>query len=68
MKNLVRKTFFGVLLCFLFISRILTHAQNPWNGKVIFQGFWWDYWNSNYPEGWSNYLADLAPRLRDIGH
>lgn len=67
MKNLVRKTFYSVLLCFFFTCSLTTHAQNPWNGKVIFQGFWWDYWNNNYPEGWSNYLADLSPRLRDIG-
>jgi len=31
------------------------------------QGFWWDYWNSNYPNEWSNYLADLAPRLKQMG-
>ena len=42
-------------------------AQNPWNGKVVLQGFWWDYWNNNYPNGWSNYLAELAPRLKDMG-
>lgn len=51
----------------LLFSFLLTTAQNPWNGKVVLQGFWWDYWNNNYTNGWSNYLADLAPRLRDIG-
>lgn len=50
----------------LFLSFAVT-AQNPWNGKVVLQGFWWDYWNNNYSNGWSNYLADLAPRLRDLG-
>src|ERR1044072_9147067 len=49
--------------CFAFF----TPAQNPWNGKVILEGFWWDYRNNNYPDGWSNYLADLAPRLRNLG-
>ncbi|XZF16042.1 alpha-amylase domain-containing protein [Chitinophagaceae bacterium MMS25-I14] len=44
-----------------------SYAQNPWNGKVILEGYWWDYWNSNYPNGWANYLADLAPRLSAIG-
>ncbi|MFC7667426.1 hypothetical protein ACFQT0_08505 [Hymenobacter humi] len=29
--------------------------------QVVLQGFWWDYWNSNYPNGWANYIADLAP-------
>ncbi len=54
------------LLCFI-LSFSMLSAQNPWNGKVVLQGFWWDYWNSNYPNTWSNYLADLAPRLRDMG-
>lgn len=35
--------------------------------KVVLQGFWWDYWNSNFPNAWSNYLAELAPRLKAIG-
>jgi alpha-amylase len=35
--------------------------------KVVLQGFWWDYWNNNYPINWSTYLADLAPRLREMG-
>ena len=40
---------------------------NPWNGKVVFQGFWWDCWNENYPSDWYTYLAKLAPRLRNLG-
>jgi alpha-amylase len=40
---------------------------NPWNGKVVFQGFWWDCKNENYPNDWHTYLAKLAPRLRDLG-
>ncbi|MBF9238728.1 T9SS type A sorting domain-containing protein [Hymenobacter sp. BT683] len=35
--------------------------------QVVLQGFWWDYWNSNYPNGWANYIADLAPRLKAMG-
>ncbi len=35
--------------------------------KVVMQGFFWDYWNNNYPNGWANYLADLAPRLKSMG-
>jgi hypothetical protein len=35
--------------------------------KTVFQGFWWDYWNSNFPNGWANYLTELAPRLRAAG-
>ncbi|SHI69544.1 alpha-amylase [Hymenobacter daecheongensis DSM 21074] len=35
--------------------------------KIVLQGFWWDYWNTNYPNGWANYIADLAPRLKTMG-
>jgi alpha-amylase len=35
--------------------------------KVYLQGFWWDFKNNNYPQGWANYLADLSPRLRKLG-
>jgi alpha-amylase len=40
---------------------------NPWNGKVVLQGFWWDAWNERYPQDWYTYLAKLAPRLRELG-
>jgi alpha-amylase len=35
--------------------------------KVVLQGFWWDYWNNNYPNAWANYLSDLSPRLKVLG-
>ena len=35
--------------------------------KVVLQGFWWDYWNNNYPNSWANYLVELAPRLKSLG-
>lgn len=56
-----------LLLALLVFSCTFSFAQNPWNGKVIFEGFWWDYNNNNYPIGWSNYLSDLAPRLSNYG-
>ncbi len=65
-KDLLRSPDIGHGCCFILISSHLS-AQNPWNGKVVLQGFWWDYWNNNYNNGWSNYLSDLAPRLRDLG-
>lgn len=40
-------------------------AQNT--KRLVLQGFWWDFKNNNYPQGWANYLADLAPRLRQAG-
>jgi alpha-amylase len=67
MKNFACKMRLGVFLLLSLCFSITGTAQNPWNGKVIFQGFWWDYWNNNYPDGWANYLADLSPRLRDLG-
>ncbi|MFM2285465.1 MAG: hypothetical protein RLZZ543_962, partial [Bacteroidota bacterium] len=35
--------------------------------KVVLQGFWWDYSNANYVNNWSNYLTELAPRLKAMG-
>jgi alpha-amylase len=55
------------LLAVSFIWIQALSAQNPWNGKVVLQGFWWDYWNNNYPNAWSDYLTELSPRLRDTG-
>jgi alpha-amylase len=55
------------MLILVFFISISCFSQNPWNGKVIFEGFWWDYYNNNYPNGWSNYLADLSNRLRGLG-
>jgi len=50
------------------LALFLTLTGNPARAqKVVLQGFWWDYWNTNYPNGWANYLADLAPRLKTMG-
>ncbi|MDR4509441.1 MAG: DUF1939 domain-containing protein [Candidatus Brocadiaceae bacterium] len=51
------------------ISFSLTDAvwSNPWNGKVVLQGFFWDCWNENFSQDWYTYLAKLAPRLRNMG-
>ena len=42
-------------------------AQAQTNKRLVLQGFWWNFKNNNYPQGWANYLADLAPRLRKAG-
>lgn len=63
-KLRIRSVILVLILAALFIG---VGAQNPWNGKVVLQAFWWNYWNNNYPNGWYNYLAELAPRLRDMG-
>jgi len=64
-----KKLSFSLLLFFgLFLPSIRPIAQvNPTNRQVLLQGFWWDYWNANYPNGWANYLTELAPRLRSMG-
>ncbi len=53
-----------ILLLFAFIFTYNAQAQTK---RVLFQGFWWDYENDNYPNGWANYLTELAPRLRSMG-
>lgn len=60
----MRKSFY----C-LFALLILSHeaSGNPWNGKVVLQGFWWGAESQNYPGDWYTYLAKLSPRLRDMG-
>jgi alpha-amylase len=56
------------LLCLsLWLLNSASLLANPWNGQVVLQGFWWDYWNNNYPNNWSTYLAKLAPRLKNLG-
>ena len=62
----MKRLFLLIAVLFSFLSVDFVVA-NPWNGRVVLQGFWWDYWNNNYPNNWATYLADLAPRLREIG-
>lgn len=52
---------------FELVEAIIEPFINPKNRQVVLQGFWWDFHNSNYTNGWSNYLAELAPRLKEIG-
>ncbi len=42
-------------------------AQNPWNRKIMLQGFYWDFKNDSFPLGWANYLTELTPRLKEAG-
>lgn len=58
----------GWLLLLAGILPFSAGAQiNPTNRQIVLQAFWWDYWNSNYPNGWANYLAELAPKLKELG-
>ncbi|MCF8374671.1 MAG: T9SS type A sorting domain-containing protein [Bacteroidales bacterium] len=63
-----KRCFISFVLIFT-ISFFLTN--NPLFGqstekKVVLQGFWWDYWNNNFPNSWADYLAELAPRLKAL--
>ena len=61
----MRRLLFSVLAL---LWGLIGYSQvNPTNRQVVLQGFWWDYWNANYPNGWANYLAELAPRLKQLG-
>ncbi len=62
MKRILTATLFILLLFFSGLNAQTTKVK-----KVIFQSFWWNFKNDNYPYGWSNYLTDLAPRLKQIG-
>lgn len=44
-----------------------TAQENIPKRQLVLQGFWWDYWNANYPNDWANYLTELAPRLKELG-
>lgn len=34
--------------------------------QVLLQGFWWDFWNNNFPSQWADYLAELSPRYTTV--
>ncbi len=51
----------------LFSLQQVAAQVNPTNRQVVLQAYWWDYWNTNYPNGWCNYLTELAPRLAELG-
>jgi glycosidase len=53
------------LLFSMVVAQSLRAQQNI--RKVVFQAFWWNFSNNNFPNGWSNYLCELAPRLRAAG-
>jgi len=67
-KKLCKYTLmFAIIFCQWLYNELKAQSINPTNRQVVLQAFWWDYWNNNYPNGWSNYLMDLAPRLKQLG-
>jgi alpha-amylase len=67
MKRMLRNHCSRLLLLFSLLTAQSSFAQSSYVHKAVFQAFWWDYWNSNFPNGWSNYLTELAPRLKEAG-
>jgi alpha-amylase len=60
-NRIILSVSFSFLIVFSFSQNLSTSKQ------VTLQGFWWDYFNSNYSYRHADYLSDLAPRLRAIG-
>ncbi|MBC7447044.1 MAG: hypothetical protein H7330_03200 [Hymenobacteraceae bacterium] len=67
MKNAYRCTANWLIIPFLGIAAGILPARPAAAQQVVLQGFWWDYWNTNYQNRWADYLVVLAPRLRALG-
>lgn len=61
-----RRILLVALVCLMVFNATSLLAQ-PKVKKAVFQAFWWDYWNNNFPNSWANYLTELAPRLKAAG-
>ena len=61
------KLFTLLIFGITFSVNVAFSQVNPTNRQIVLQGFWWDYYNANYTDGWANYLAELAPRLKSLG-
>ena len=62
----ISRLILAALFFFQFCNSYYSQS-NPSNRQVVLQGFWWDYFNSNYSYRYADYLSDLAPRLRSLG-
>lgn len=55
----------------MFLSSFFAYSNNcPVDEnvkKVVLQAFWWNCQNDQYPDSWANYLADLAPVIKELG-
>lgn len=57
----------SIILLLFMLPALEAGAQTTRVKKVVLEGFWWDYKNNNFPNGWANYLTELAPRLKGMG-
>ena len=63
MKKILTSVLFIFVLTFIAFQSFAQQRVK----KVVFQAFWWDYWNSNFKYKWADYLTELAPRLKAAG-
>lgn len=63
----IKKLIFNLVFYFSSLVYLIVFSQNNTNSQVLLQGFWWDFQNNNYENNWSDYLVELAPRLKSIG-
>jgi alpha-amylase len=66
MKHISRLFSATLLIGALFANSVQAQVNDP-SRQIVLQGFWWDYYNTNFPNDWANYLAELAPRLKALG-
>jgi alpha-amylase len=64
---MLKKTTKLILSALLALGMLLGFQSQTFARKVILQGYWWDFWNNNYPNAWCDYLSALAPRLKAMG-
>lgn len=66
LKSIILSLFISLLIT-LSTTNVQAQSKSTYVSKVVLQGFWWDYWNSNYRYNWCSYLTDMAPRLKAVG-
>ena len=67
MKFNLTKIAFKALFILVLASSAATHLKAQRVKKVVVQAFWWDFYNNNFRFKWSDYLVELAPRLKSLG-
>ena len=58
---------FACLVCHFYFFISVSGQSLSTSKQVVLQGYWWDYFNTNYSYKYADYLSALAPRLRSIG-
>ena len=58
---------FACLVCHFYFFISVSGQSLSTSKQVVLQGYWWDYFNTNYSYKYADYLSALAPRLRSVG-